>query len=128
MTSAPSEHPDTSIAALGRDDLERLEVRDQARAAKAATVVFQLPRVRPRSSRRTRHSSVAAGPRSPVGYALEGISVANRAARTSRFLVSHSQTTITYQPSSWSWRHLRLSRLIFSSNLDSQNARLLFGR
>ena len=40
MTSAPSEHPDTSIAALGRDDLERLEVRDQARAARAATVVL----------------------------------------------------------------------------------------
>lgn len=71
MTSAPSEHPDTSIAALGRDALERLEVRDQARAARAATVVLQLPRVRPRSSRRTRHSSVAAGPRSPVGYNLD---------------------------------------------------------
>jgi hypothetical protein len=71
MTSAPSEYPDTSIATLGRDDLERLEVRDQARAARAATVVLQLPRVRPRSSRRTRHSSVAVGPRSPLGYNMQ---------------------------------------------------------
>ena len=56
MTSAPVEHPYASIAALARtaqwlaacrNDLGRLEVRDQA---KAAAVVLQLPRVRVEAS------------------------------------------------------------------------------
>ena len=56
-----------------------------------------------------------------------GISLRNRSASIASSLVSHSQTVMTFQPSSRNWLYCQRSRLIFSLNLASQKARLLLG-